>query len=1231
MPAADPSLPLATLRTWGVMALAGLFCMLAAGAAGAAMIGTGLAPQVVATADLNEDGYVDLISCNSGDSTVSVSLGRGNGQFEPRAPYACASPPTSIAIADLNGDGHLDIAVTCPGVAKARIRFGTGDGTLGAPTDYSVAAPVAIVATNFNNQTDALTDLVVLNSTGAAMNYLRNDGGGAFTVLAGYTSVYRSVHLAAGDVDSDGRPDLVMANVADSVAIFRGSGNGAFFAPIQRYKLQGVPASVALADFNQDGKPDIVATIPSANAVNVLLGNGDTTFGPYTSFPAGSSPQHVATGNFNGDGAPDLAVTGGSTTVTVLIGTGSGGFQPQVGYSAFIVGPTDIAAAPLDGDATTDLAVAASSQNSICTLPGNGNGTFQVPPAPTYVWTTGTAALTDPAAWTPTRNTPTASDVLILNRGGGFGVVGAVGSVGQIVLSGGSTPSFSAVGFGTGTLTVLGGAGTDFMIEKGSSLNLTSFVSPLQIGIAAGANAQIDGDLILGSANNRFQALSSNGIIFQSTGRAFLESGATTPFGNGTGASALNSVKFLYGSQCNVDAPVQVFGTAAPNAVVIFGPGSRYRQTVAFSPDVSGRTYGDFEYDAQGTGSVMSGSGAFQVDSLIVTAGTLTSEMTGPFTIRGNVAVGCYPSIAHLNFLPASPMTVRFGGTALQVLRNNSNCASVYLFYAAPNVTLNIDNPAGIYFQHGFWTSASLLFTKGNVTSALITSPGVPAHGLNHYRVVIDSTGTVLNAGPSTGWFTCMLMRRVAGNGSMRFDVGDAVSYQPMDVTFHGVTGPGYMICNTSNEDHWDLANAQLDMVHLAHRSWRLWAADDPAGNPATWLASADATLAFAPGDVTSGSDPLQFVPRILVYGSGWTTATVGGRTSTSIELLGIPLSDLFGAYVQAGEPITPTMVAGSATASEGNGPTPTRVRPAAAQTAGSLTFHVSISQAAIDPVTVDYHTVDGSATVADGDYTPQSGTLTFAPGDTAKNIVVPFGVDATPERNETFGLQFSNATGATLTTPSVTGTILDDDDVTPPTAAVVYPNGGETVYTNSLNPTVTLQWTASDNVAVSGVDLFISRDNGKSYQLLQSNYSNTGSYDWIATGPNSSQMRFQVIAHDDPGHSFKDASNAAWSLVNGPTSVDDAPLAFALAPITPNPMPAGRARIGFALPHAARVRLTILDVQGRTVATLADGELAAGRHERTWEGSARAAAGLYFVRLEAPGFRSERRMTLLR
>jgi hypothetical protein len=60
------------------------------------------------------------------------------------------------------------------------------------------------------------------------------------------------------------------------------------------------------------------------------------------------------------------------------------------------------------------------------------------------------------------------------------------------------------------------------------------------------------------------------------------------------------------------------------------------------------------------------------------------------------------------------------------------------------------------------------------------------------------------------------------------------------------------------------------------------------------------------------------------------------------------------------------------------------------------------------------------------------------------------------------------------------------------------------------------------------------------------------------------------------------------------------------------------RATLTFALPAAARARLSVHDVQGRCVATLADGDFAAGEHRAEWSGD--ASSGLYFARLTAGG-----------
>jgi len=95
------------------------------------------------------------------------------------------------------------------------------------------------------------------------------------------------------------------------------------------------------------------------------------------------------------------------------------------------------------------------------------------------------------------------------------------------------------------------------------------------------------------------------------------------------------------------------------------------------------------------------------------------------------------------------------------------------------------------------------------------------------------------------------------------------------------------------------------------------------------------------------------------------------------------------------------------------------------------LTFTVSLSTASTQPVTVGYATANGTA-VAGSDYTAASGTLSFAPGETQKQVTVLVTRDTTAEANETFTVTLANPTNATLAKGVATGTILDDDTVVP-------------------------------------------------------------------------------------------------------------------------------------------------------------------------------------------------------
>jgi len=95
-----------------------------------------------------------------------------------------------------------------------------------------------------------------------------------------------------------------------------------------------------------------------------------------------------------------------------------------------------------------------------------------------------------------------------------------------------------------------------------------------------------------------------------------------------------------------------------------------------------------------------------------------------------------------------------------------------------------------------------------------------------------------------------------------------------------------------------------------------------------------------------------------------------------------------------------------------------------------------------------------------------------------------------------------------------------------------------------------------------------------------------------------------------------------------------DRPVAqVTLAAARPNPSSA-LTSLRFTLPREGRVRLVLMDVQGRSTRMLLDERMIAGEHEVVWngrdDGGGRAAAGLYWARLEAGGEVAVRRLVRL-
>ncbi|WP_295006694.1 Calx-beta domain-containing protein, partial [uncultured Dechloromonas sp.] len=91
----------------------------------------------------------------------------------------------------------------------------------------------------------------------------------------------------------------------------------------------------------------------------------------------------------------------------------------------------------------------------------------------------------------------------------------------------------------------------------------------------------------------------------------------------------------------------------------------------------------------------------------------------------------------------------------------------------------------------------------------------------------------------------------------------------------------------------------------------------------------------------------------------------------------------------------------------------------------GTVTYTVTLSNPSASSVSVSYSTANGTA-LAGSDYTANSGILTFAPGETTKTITVAVTNDTVFEGNETYVVNLTSPSNATIATGSVSTTIAD-------------------------------------------------------------------------------------------------------------------------------------------------------------------------------------------------------------
>ena len=223
----------------------------------------------VAVHDLGSDGADEIVVGSGFGVPSSVRVFRADGskilEFAPFAPDMLQG--INVAIGDLDGDGVAEIAAgTGPG-AEARVRIFDGmgkekifpDGLTPFGADFRGGANVAIADVDGDGRGDLVTSA---GPTGGPEVKIWSGNGlllGRFFAFDNAQS--QGLHVAAGDLDGDGKAEIVTALEANALAYVR-VFSGASGNKVGEFMSIGGGFSgglnLAVGDLNGDGSAEIV-------------------------------------------------------------------------------------------------------------------------------------------------------------------------------------------------------------------------------------------------------------------------------------------------------------------------------------------------------------------------------------------------------------------------------------------------------------------------------------------------------------------------------------------------------------------------------------------------------------------------------------------------------------------------------------------------------------------------------------------------------------------------------------------------------------------------------------------------------------------------------------------------------------------------------------------------------------------------------------------------------------
>jgi len=282
-------------------------------------LAAGSAPGAIIVADLNNDGILDLAVAEETTNQIFIFHGNGDGTFVSGTSLSTTlpvgSPPLAMATGDINNDGFPDLVVLSAG-NQINPFIGTSSGNFTALARFSPPATEAVSLALADVDGNGRLDLILADYASSTAVILLGDGSGGFTPSASApTTGLGPYSLAIGDLNGDGFADITTANFADgSVSVLLGKGDGTFTAAASP-SVGSYPYAIATGVFSADGSVAPAIADLGDSTVTVLHGEITQTA---TATATGVSPLGTGTHSVKASYAGDSVYSSSMSATTNL-------------------------------------------------------------------------------------------------------------------------------------------------------------------------------------------------------------------------------------------------------------------------------------------------------------------------------------------------------------------------------------------------------------------------------------------------------------------------------------------------------------------------------------------------------------------------------------------------------------------------------------------------------------------------------------------------------------------------------------------------------------------------------------------------------------------------------------------------------------------------------------------------------------------------------------------------